>query len=110
MASAKDAMSVEDQEASATYLICVRDRFAMAFFASSWVDMTTKPLRRDALSTVARITQCATVPYLENMAVNSDLHENRSAPSVRRLVRLYVLREGKRKTQDVEVAAHVWVL
>ena len=76
--SERGVISVDNQKAFNTHLICVRDKFAMAFLASSCVDMTTKPLRRDALSTVARITQCATVPYLENMAVNSDLQEDRS--------------------------------
>jgi hypothetical protein len=55
------------------YIILAFDKETIANFASSGVDITTKPRRRDALSTVARITQCDTVPYRENISVNSVL-------------------------------------
>jgi hypothetical protein len=54
-------------------LISVPDKPSIADFASSWVDMTTNPRLLDALSTVARITQCETFPKHENIEMNSDL-------------------------------------
>lgn len=56
-----------------TYLICVRASPVIAALASSCEDITTNPRRRDALSTVASMTQWETEPYLENIKVNSVL-------------------------------------
>ena len=82
-------------------MICALVKFDNARLASSCDDMTIKPLRLEELSTVARITQCTTVPYLENRAANS--------PLKRRLGELPeweddALCEGKRETKDIEVS------
>ena len=55
------------------HLISVRESELSAKRASAWVDMTMKPRRREALSMVARMTACATLPYLENISINSFL-------------------------------------
>ena len=49
--------------------------------------MTTNPRRREELSTVARITQCATVPYCANRPANSFL-------------KLHMIRLDKTKKND----------
>ena len=56
-----------------THLISVRERELMAKRASAGVDMTIKPRRREALSMVARMTACITLPYLEKISTNSPL-------------------------------------
>lgn len=52
------------------------------------MDMTTKPRRREELSTVAKITQCATVPYCENRPANSFLRSGK--------IRHYTLKQNDR--------------
>ena len=53
------------------HLISVRESEPIAARASAWVDMTMKPRRREALSMVARMTACETLPYMENISTNS---------------------------------------
>jgi hypothetical protein len=75
--------------------------------ASSWVDITTKPRRRDALSTVARITACATVPKRENKLVNSALL---AGEYDRCKNQEYTLGEIKGQPKYVEISTHIRTL
>jgi len=55
------------------YLMIVWLRDDIALTASSCEDMTTNPRLREELSTVAKMTQCDTVPYCVKMDANSFL-------------------------------------
>lgn len=59
--ASNDACYEIDSEAD-TDLRMLPDRECIAILASSLVDITTNPRRREALSGVARITQWDTVP------------------------------------------------
>lgn len=85
-----------------TYLISARDRPSMAAFASACDAITINPRRRDALSTVARMTECSTFPYCANSSVYSVLSQGmRILKTVKGNERLLSEIEGKAKNIEV---------